>query len=166
MTKNYHNVKQLYLTAFPKFERFPILQLMLLALKSQIYFEGVYDHDQFAGLTFTVEGETAVYLAYLAIAPDKRGHGYGTKVLKDLKKRFLGKQIILDIEPVDAAASNYKQRVKRLKFYQQNGFNLTKRKLVDDSGTYQVCTTGNRVNIEEFNQILQKMGSFNRYTIE
>lgn len=159
-------MKQLYLKAFPKSERLPIFQLMLIALKPQVYFEGIYDQGQFAGLVFLIEGETAVYLAYLAISSDKRGHGYGTTVLQDLKKRFRGKQIILDIEPIDKSASNYEQRVKRLKFYQQNGFNPTKRKLVDNSGIYQVCATDKQVDTEEFNRILQKLGSFNRYTIE
>ncbi len=139
---------------------------MVIALRPSVYFEGVYDQEQFVGLTFVIEGESAVYLAYLAISSIEQGHGYGSKVLNDLKKRFDGKQIILDIEPVDPAADNYKQRTRRLKFYQRNGFNLTGRKLVDDSGTYHICATSKQLDTIELNQILQKMGGFSRYRIE
>lgn len=134
--------------------------MQLLSLKKAVQFDGLYDQDQFIGLTYTAVDEKAVYLFYLAIEPDKRGHGYGSQVLTLLKERYPAKQIFLDIEPVTSEADNYEQRQKRLAFYQQNGFNLTKHRLIDDGGIYDICTTGSHVNLQELNKLTRKMNIF------
>ncbi len=49
--------------------------------------------------------------------------GYGSKLLEVLFNSYLEKSITLFIETMDdKSASNYDQRVKRLAFYERNGF--------------------------------------------
>lgn len=137
-----------------------------MSLKKAVHFDSLYDQDQFIGLTYTTVDEKAVYLFYFAIEPSKRGHGYGSRVLTLLKERYPAKQIYLDIEPVTPDADNYEQRQKRLAFYQQNGFKLTGYRLIEDGGTYDICTTGTHVNLPELKKLLRKMSFFAHFKIE
>ena len=63
-----------------------------------------------------------MYVFFLAIDPAWRSHGYGAAVLDELRKRYAGRQLVLDIEPLDSAAPNYEQRLRRKNFYLRNGF--------------------------------------------
>ena len=59
-----------------------------MALRKKARFQAIYNETEFVGLIFLVEGETAVYLAYLAIISAKHGQGNGTKVLQALRKNY------------------------------------------------------------------------------
>lgn len=156
-TKSFFLVKDLYLSAFPEDERFSILHLVIMALQKDVYFEAIYEDNEFVGLIFMASGKTAVYLCYLAVVLEKRGHGYGSSILKDIKERFSNKQIILDIEPVNKAALNYAQRQNRLQFYLKNGFNQTPKNLVDENCRFSICTTGKTVKSKNFTALLRHM---------
>ncbi|MDF7639261.1 GNAT family N-acetyltransferase [Lactobacillus sp. ESL0791] len=133
-----------------------------MTLHRNIHLQAIYDKTEFVGLDFLVEGKTEVYLGYLAIVPDKRGQGYGSRVLKVLEQNYSAKQLVLDIEPVTRKAENYKQRSSRLHFYQHNGFHRTKKDLVDDGGEYAILTTANKFNPAVFKHLLKWM-SFGLY---
>ncbi|RMC25125.1 MULTISPECIES: GNAT family N-acetyltransferase [unclassified Lactobacillus] len=150
------------MTAFPKEERIPTIQLVIKSLRENIYFQAIYNDDQFIGLIFVVEGKIAVYLGFLAITSNQHGHGYGSQVLQILRKRFIGKQIILDIEPVIKTAPNYEQRVMRLHFYERNGFSVTRRTLKDDGGRFTILTSDGNFDKNALSQLLNYMG-FNLY---
>ncbi|WP_370448345.1 MULTISPECIES: GNAT family N-acetyltransferase [Lactobacillus] len=156
-TEEYRKVKELYVKAFPEAERFHTWQLLVMALRKKARFQAIYNETEFVGLIFLVEGETAVYLAYLAIISAKHGQGYGTKVLQALRKNYYNKDIILDIEPINSLALNYNQRVKRLHFYERNGFKQTGKKLIDAGGQYAIMTTGTVFKAEILNQLLHYM---------
>lgn len=161
-TKSFFLVKDLYLSAFPEDERFSILHLAIMALQKDVYFEAIYEGKEFVGLIFMAAGQSAVYLAYLAIVPEKRSHGYGSTILKDIKERFTNKQIVLDIEPVKESALNYAQRRNRLQFYQSNGFNETQKNLIDDGGHFSICATGKVLKDKDLADLLRHM-SFGLY---
>lgn len=135
-----------------------MIQLVIKSLRENIYFQAIYDDDQFIGLVFIVEGKTAVYLGFLAIISKQHGRGYGTQVLQMLYKRFKGKQIILDIEPLIKTAPNYKQRVMRLHFYERNGFRATRNVLKDDGGRFTILTSDGKFDKSVFSQLLNYMG--------
>lgn len=164
-TKNYFAVRKLYLTAFPKNERFSIWQLVLMSLHRQVHFEAFYDKHDFIGLVFLAESSEAVYLMFLATVSKKRNQGYGSKILTQLKKRFASKNIVIDIEPVDEKAGNYGQRLKRLSFYEKNGFRQTSDYLVDDGGVFSILTSGSKFNVKKFSHLLKWL-SFGLYKFE
>lgn len=134
-----------------------MFHLLIMALQKDVYFEAIYEGEEFVGLIFMASSQSAVYLAYLAITPEKRGQGYGSIILKHIKKRFSDKQIILDIEPVKKSALNYWQRQKRLQFYRKNGFNETQKNLIDDGGRFSICSTGNTLKEEKLTNLLRRM---------
>jgi len=122
--KKYKNqVKHLYVTAFPKEERAPLFVLYSKTNDERNHFYAIEDNEEFIGLVYTIQDEGMVYVFFLAIAEEKRGCGYGSKVLSLLKEMYPDSVITLMIEDTeDKDADNYTQRIQRLGFYKKNGF--------------------------------------------
>ncbi|MBS4796720.1 MAG: GNAT family N-acetyltransferase [Actinomyces sp. oral taxon 181] len=96
-----------------------------LALRRSIDFTAYFDPEEpsgFCGVTFTIHSDDLLFVVFLATNPALRSRGYGTRILDQLKERFPGFAIALEIEPMTTDASNFHQRERRLAFYQRNGF--------------------------------------------
>lgn len=113
---------RLNMDAFPDEERLDTELLAQLSEQGRLELLGVYDNGNYIGFTVIFHSERSVYVFFLAIDPAWRSHGYGTAVLNELRKRYAGRQLVLDIEPLDSAAPNYEQRLRRKNFYLRNGF--------------------------------------------
>ncbi len=113
---------RLNMDAFPDEERLDTELLAQLSEQGRLELLGVYDNGNYIGFTVIFHSERSVYVFFLAIDPAWRSHGYGAAVLDELRKRYAGRQLVLDIEPLDSAASNYEQRLRRKNFYLRNGF--------------------------------------------
>lgn len=138
-----------------------------MSLSKNVHFESFYDQDQFCGFAYFAENKTTVYLTYLAVNSDLRGHGYGSRIIQMLEKRYTDKQIVIDIEPVIPGAKNYEQRIKRLKFYQHNGFHRTHHKLIDCDGEFETLATGEEFDKSGFTAVLKEMSlGFYKFKIE
>ena len=161
-TKRYFKVKKLYLSAFPKNERFPFVGLLAMALQKRVNLQAVYDHDDFIGLIFWTYAEKIIYIGYLAVDPVWRGKGYGSQTLNLMKQHHSNQEIVLDIEPVIKTAKNYSQRINRLLFYKHNGFKLTQDNLVDEGGRYSILSSDKHFKKRNLSQLLKRM-SFNCY---
>lgn len=115
-------VKKLFLSAFPKDERVPFGLLVKRADPQKADFWSLLDGGELIGMAYVVKSQALAYLYFLAIAPDKRGKGYGTKTLDELKAKYNDKNLFLALETLDKSAPNYAQRVKRHAFYESCGF--------------------------------------------
>ena len=146
-------VRQLYLTSFPKVERFPFWFLQALALTRRSRFLAFYAGDSLAGISFTIEGRDMVFLLYLAVSPDMRSCGFGTEILSYLKTLY-NKPLTLNMEPLDSAADNADERLRRFAFYERNGFSDTGYLLVDPQMTYAVISTAKEFSLEEYKEAL------------
>lgn len=118
-------VKELYLSAFPAYERYPFWLLDFKSRKKNTDFYVVYDDNEYIGLLYLTYYKDLVYVFYLAIDPSQQSKGYGSKILQHLKDIYNDKRLFLNIEKVDPSADNYEQRVKRKRFYEKNGFKNT-----------------------------------------
>ena len=145
-TKNLKNVKNLYNSAFPKQERLPYSLLKFCTLCKGVKFTEYYDGDVFCGFTYTVETDYTLYLFYFAIAKNLRGKGYGSAILSHLKTTHPNKTITLNIEPIDKNCDNYEERVKRLAFYNRNGFVDSGYTVYDVGGGFTVLYTKTNVD--------------------
>lgn len=141
--------------------------LLAMSLKPSVKFHALYDDHHFCGIAYYAESYDTVYLTYLAINKELRGHGYGTKILTMLEEKYPDKAIVIDIEPVVPTAKNYHQRVSRLKFYERNGFHRTDQKLKDQDGEFEALTTGKTFNKPGFIHALKHMSyGFYQFKVE
>ncbi len=120
---NYKEICQFMKRVFPKEELMPMWLVRLITLKKKYDFKVYYDNDLFVGITFTIDSKDTLFVFYLAVNDEIHSKGYGSKLLQVLFDKNPDKTVTLFIETMeDKNASNYEQRVKRLAFYERNGF--------------------------------------------
>lgn len=137
----YRDCQKLYHEAFPKEERFPFFPLVVSTIRPMTSFYAYYDQGQFVGLAQCFECADLVFVMFLAIDKSMRSHGYGRAILEEIKEIAHERPVVLTIEPVEERFSNYWQRVKRLAFYQKNGFHETTYDYYEGKERYQVLAT-------------------------
>ncbi len=115
-------IKSLYKKAFPQNERkpFSLIKAMQKKGKTDIwYFE---DNKKFVGLVITINSDDIILIDYLAVHPECRSKGYGTKILDCISEHYKPRGIFLEIEIPYESAENYKERARRKSFYINAGF--------------------------------------------
>ena len=156
--KDFGKQKALQKRAFPKNEQYPFWILRLMACRKGIDYFAHYDNDLFCGISYTSSTDKIMYVLYLAVNDEIRSKGYGTLILKHLKEMGGNREITLNIEPLYENADNYEQRIKRMKFYEKNGFRDTGYRLVDKTGEYAVLSTSDNFSIEDYKKAISKIG--------
>lgn len=144
-------IKQLYNSAFPRNERAPLSFLFHRTGNGRDSFYAVEDNEEFVGLVYTIGIEKLVYVFFLAVVEDKRGNGYGSRILQIVKNLYPDCVITLAIEDTsDSCAENFEQRIKRLKFYESNGFKQLHIKINEVGVDYELLGTENTVTQADF----------------
>ena len=150
-------VKKLYKAAFPYDERFPLAFLKWKARRAEYDFCAVLDEGEFIGFTYTLESENFLYIIYLAVCEELRSKGYGSKILQGIKDKNPGRTITLCIEDMSKTdAPNYAQRLRRLKFYQSNGFGQLGMKINEVGVDLELLGTDNTVSYDEFMEMMKR----------
>ena len=166
-SKNLRKIKKLYKTAFPKDERAPFWLLTKRAKSDCADFWALYDGEEFIGMAYVVRYEALAYLFYLAIDDGKRGKGYGTKAITELKARYGGGKLFLALEQLDESAPNYEQRLKRHAFYESCGLHDLPHKIKEASVVYAVMGFGEAVEPEEYEEMMKRyLGGFLYKTVD
>lgn len=119
----YNQFKELYFKAFPEQERRPIFLFWLSSKLGKIDVFTLEKNEEFVGLLITAKNKDIVWVDYLAISSKFRGQGLGSEALERLKEYYSDSRIFLEVETPLDNVDNYHQRVKRISFYNQNGFN-------------------------------------------
>mgnify|MGYP003295565853 CR=1 FL=1 len=116
-------VVNLYETAFPIEERFPMDDLLDFIDQGLMDFDAIYLEEDFIGITATFENELGAYLIYFAVKEEHRNKGYGSIIISSLINKYKNvKPLIIAIESLDKNALDYKLRCRRCNFYTRNGF--------------------------------------------
>jgi len=150
---DYQEIKQLYMRAFPAYEREKWAWLIFKSHFKHADFEAFYDQGQFVGFAYVIHVKGLHYVLYLAVNDRLRSQGYGSRILTTLKQHYHGVPLALDVEAPDPTAANNHQRLRRLAFYRKNGFRPTSRKMKDPEVTYQVLTTTNHFNGQKVDHV-------------
>ncbi len=123
---NYKEICKFMKRVFPKEEVMPMWFIRLLTLKKDYNFKVYYENELFVGIIFTIDTNDTLFVFYIAVNDKIHSKGYGTKLLQVLFEKYPDKSITLFIETMsDKKAENYEQRIKRLAFYERNGFACT-----------------------------------------
>ncbi len=124
---NYKEICQFMQRVFPKEELIPMWLIRIITLKKNYDFKVYYDNSLFVGILFTIDTKDTLFVFYIAVNDAIHSKGYGSKLLQVLFNKYPNKSVTLFIETMnDKNAANYEQRLKRLAFYERNGFVNTK----------------------------------------
>lgn len=150
-------VKNLYKSAFPYDERFPMPFLYWKARGKDNNFCAVLDKGEFVGLSYTVESENFLYVYYLAVIEEARNKGLGSKILAKIKEENPNRTITLAVEDTEVKdAPNYEMRLRRLEFYRRNGFERLNMKINEAGVWLELLGTDDTVNYDEFIALMKK----------
>ena len=140
LTPTFKKVASLYEAAFPVEERLPLWQLSWNSLKNGQSFLAYFDQEVFIGFTYAICTDNLVYLLFLAV-----------------KEESGGRPCVLTIEPMDEEqVSNRGQRLKRLAFYERNGYQALNHFYFEGTERYQILTTDRSLSLDALEQGLAK----------
>ena len=108
-------------------------------------------------LTFSFAFPDLFYLGFLAVDGRTRSAGYGTRILTHFRERYGDVPQLLEIEPVVREAGNYQQRVRRLAFYERNGFEVTNMLTHEADQTYRVLARDGIVSPQRLEEALNSV---------
>lgn len=153
-------IKKLYKSAFPRNERKPFFIISRKHKQGNMEILSLND-GSFAGLCITMFYQDLVLLDYFAIDETIRGKGYGREALIQLRKRYKGRRFFLEIEKPEDGAENNEERIRRKKFYLENGF-LETQIVVNLFGvTMELLCYDCKVTFEEYYGLYQSvLGDF------
>lgn len=151
----------LYESAFPPDERMPFERVFqkrdagvmrLLSVESE---NGEF--LGFANITLCLDDVLA--LNYFAILPEKQGRGYGSDVIKQLKKRYPERSIVIDIEDDAVECDNAEQRKRRRCFYERLGFFAMPYRLSIFGVPSLIMSSGRAYSLEQYKEIFAEVFS-------
>ncbi len=156
-------IEKLYETAFPPNERGRGLNYLVNDKQNVGDLLAFFDGNAFVGFASILTCLNISHVIYFAVAPDKRDEGYGSRIINticDIKKNY---KVIVDVEdPAEERAKNRDQRVKRLDFYEKNGFVPTEIKYRWQHGDYLILSRGGSVSHKEFDAFWQFIDDHDR----
>ena len=159
-------VKEIYERSFPPEERIPLPELLTSTQLDGVSFLAWIDPSLPAGeegagnvvaLTFSFVFPDLFYLGFLAVDGRTRSAGYGSRILTHFREHYAGIPQLLEIEPLTREAANYQQRVRRLAFYERNGFTVTNMITHEADQTYRVLARGGIVTPERLEEALNSV---------
>ena len=113
----YEAAMKLYAESFPIYEQRRSESQIKILQDNEYKFDLIYDNDQWLGIICLWETESFIYIEYFAINSQLRNRRYGQRSLQLLRKEYVGKKLILEIDPlVDDVAKHRKA------FYERCGF--------------------------------------------
>ena len=154
---DFSSAKRLYLSAFPKEERVLFGLLRLLALRRGIDLVCYREGETFCGFTYTVTEGNVVFVLFFAVNEALRGQGYGSSILKFLRKKNPGRTVILNVEPLDSEAENAEERVRRVRFYEKNGFFDAGYDIDEIGGKFRVFATEKCIDVDAYLKVFGRM---------
>jgi GNAT superfamily N-acetyltransferase len=147
----------LYQTAFRQEERLPWSVLRLMTLLNCVSLNAYYDDSKFCGFTHNTVTDDYVFIMFFAVREDLRGSGYGSAILNYLKQQYSNKAIILNVEPLDERAANSDERIRRMRFYQKNGFYDTGYDIKEVGGVFRVLSTKPDLDVSAYLNVFRKL---------
>lgn len=108
--------------AFPPDEYMSLSELLEVQARGEFDVLALFDGETMVGFMVISASEEAAYLFFLAIAKEFRGMRYGGQALQLYRTLYAQRQCTVDLEPLDDAAENAAQRIRRRRFYLKNGF--------------------------------------------
>lgn len=153
----WENVQTLAREAFPPEEYLAPERLAEMAKEDHFEFLALTEWEEFIGFMAVQTYRSLSYLFFLAIAPDFRAKGYGSRAIETLKARHPEKTQVVDLERIDEASANNPQRIRRKAFYLRNGYRETGLFLSYLGVDYEVLCMDDALCLDEFRGLMQNI---------
>lgn len=151
-------ITNLYETSFPPNEWRPFSDLYHdFGEKCKLL--AFYDDRIFIGSSIMLTFGGLAHILYLAVKPELRDRGCGSKILEHIRMLYPGQRIIADIESPENDPPNRFQREKRIDFYRKNGFSPTEIRYKWADEYYLIMSYGGDVTWEEFRKFWKYFNS-------
>lgn len=148
---------ELYERAFPEQEKKPLQIMEKLVEDGKMEMLAMVDRDEFTGLAINMISGNRALLDYYAIAPEKRGSGYGSRGLEVLLDHFKNSKYIFEIEVQDAQADNAEERKRRKAFYLRNGLKETGLFANVYDTDFELLTPDGELSFQEYVEFLREV---------
>jgi ribosomal protein S18 acetylase RimI-like enzyme len=159
--KEYDAIINLIDRSFPENEKYPFWLIRLWGIVPGNDFLVFYDQGIFAGVMLNFCTKDAVFVLYLVVNDQVRSSGYGSGIIQWAKAYYGNRCIILNVEPPNENAENNEQRLRRIRFYEKNGFHKTGYRITEGKDSYLVLST-NEFTPKKFRKAIGRM-SFGFY---
>lgn len=146
---------QINIESFPEFERMEIDTILKFSTETSADFMGIYDNDFPIGFYFLVKNKNSGYIFYYAIDQRYRSKGYGSAALEEIIAQYKEIQLTLDFEEIDESSSNNEQRIRRKKFYLQNGLKETGHFTLLNGERFEIVCTEDELDVNGLLEILK-----------
>lgn len=154
-------VHALYKRSFPQSEQIPLPFLHANALRRSCQFFAWFAEDDprcVRALSYSFSAPDLVYIGFLAVNESYRGFGYGSQILQAFRRVYSDRVQVLEIEPVEEGHDNYEQRVKRLAFYEKNGFTPTQLVSHQGQNSFTVLSRNGTVTSKQLQKVFHTFG--------
>lgn len=121
-SKRKQEIKDIYLSAFPKEDRMPFWMMILMSYLWNTEFLAFYDKNDLCGFVYMATIRRQTFVMFFAVSENLRSKGYGSQILTQLQALYPKNKIVISIEPYDENAEDIELRLRRKKFYLDNGY--------------------------------------------
>lgn len=105
------------------------------------------------GFVMVIPYRDMLMVDYLAVSSKIRSRGTGSKIIREVCKRYSDKKIVLLIERLDDTADNTEQRLARRKFYFKNEFTSSDIFIKGRSGNMEILNYGAPINVRDYMEL-------------
>ena len=152
-TENLPEIFRLYKAAFPLKERVD-LNVYLDDTAGGLDILSFWEDDLFCGFAVFFTHKDLTQIFYFAIEEDLRRQGYGGRALRSMQAYYKGKRILADLEDPVPGAPNPEERLRRIAFYERNGFALSDVHIRWEDEDYVMMVSGGTLTALEFDEFL------------
>lgn len=140
-------IKEIYESSFRKEDRMPFLLMLIMSYLNSTQFVSFRDGDTICGFVYMATIKKITFVMFFAVDEHIRSKGYGSHILSKIQSLYPDNKIIITIERCDSNVKNIDERLRRRRFYLNNGY----------------IQTGYMVKLgNQEQEILMKNGEFNK----
>jgi len=121
-SKEKEKIKEIYTSSFLKEDRIPFWLMLIMAKMKNTEFISFHDKDTLCGFVYMATVQDLTFVMFLAVDENIRSKGYGSGILEKIQSIHPYSKIIISIERCDKDAKDIEQRLRRKKFYVNNGY--------------------------------------------
>lgn len=148
--KQWVEIKEIYMEAFPERERKPFFTLKHSVKKGKAVLMVAMEGNQLLGFVVLIPYKDMVMVDYLAVSSKIRSKGTGSFIMKNVCRQYADKKIVLLIECLDDVAENKEQRAARRRFYLKNGFTSSDIFIEGAGGEMEILNYGGNISQGEY----------------